>query len=120
MTDGEHFAVAGFLEQPVDRLVAGPAEIGDQADPIVVHVDAQRCCRSVVGELAGLLSYLGQIHAVAAKLLRYGDQQVVALCQLVEILLAEAVLAVVFGSPLGEAREHFLIKREFLGHSRGA
>ena len=50
MADGEDFAIHGLLEHPFERIVAGAPEIRRHADPVDVHVDAERRGRDVVGE----------------------------------------------------------------------
>jgi len=48
VTGSEHFASRGFLQQPVEAVVAGPIEVGRQAGPIQVHIDGDRGGRGPV------------------------------------------------------------------------
>ena len=103
---GEDLAGGRFLEDPLERLVAGAPEVGGDADPVVVHVDAERGGRRVVGETPRFAGDLGQREAEAAELPRHGHPQVAGLAQLVEVLLEEPVVAVVAGGAGAERLEH--------------
>jgi len=66
----------------------------------VVHVHAQRRGRRVAGEAARFARVLVQRVAETAEFLRQGELQIAGGLELVEILLAELVVAVVAGRPL--------------------
>ena len=95
----EHLARHRLLQQPLERAVAAAPQIGDQPDPVEVHVDAERRSGRVIGEPALLAAHLGEVQAAAAQFLRHRHRQIAGAPQVVEVLLEEAVLAVVDGAP---------------------
>ena len=102
----EHLACHRLLQQPLDRAIALAPEIGDQSDPVDVHVDAESRGGRVVAEPALFAAALRERHAAPAEFLRHRHRQVAGALQVVEVLLEEAVLAVVGPAPLGEAAQH--------------
>ena len=102
---GEDLAGHRVLEDPFERPVAAPPEVGGDADPVVVHVGAERGGRGVGGETPGFPGDVGQREAEAAELPRHRHPEVAGLAQVVEILLKEAVFAVVDGGAGAERLE---------------
>ena len=100
------FAVHRADEQPLERLVARPPQVGGHTRPVDVHVDAQRGGVRVVGQAALLLHHLGEGEAAAAELARHRAGEVAGLLQLGEVLGEESVLAVVARRPFRESLEH--------------
>ncbi len=85
-----------------------------------MHVGAEGGGRRPVGEPAGLPHALGEREAESAELARDGHPQVAGLPQVLEVLLEEAVLAVVHGRSLVEAPQK-LIREDRAGVAhRGA
>ena len=95
MAGGEHFAGRGLAQQPLVRLVAGAPRVGDEPDPVVVHVEAQRRRRRVLRQPPRLARGVGERQAEAAEFLREGHLQIARRLQLVEIFLTELIVAVV-------------------------
>jgi len=95
MARGEHLSGRRLLEDPLAGLVAAPPEVGRVAHPVVVHVDAQRGGGGVERETPCLERRLLERQARPAKLFRNRHEQVPRGLQLVEVLLTEAVFAVV-------------------------
>src|SRR5205814_3924327 len=75
-------------------------EIRRVTDPVVVHVDAQRGRRRVLREQTRFARHLRERHARPTELLRNGHLEIASGFQLVEILQAECVVAIVAGRPL--------------------
>ena len=80
----------------VPRVVA----VGDVADPVVVHVEAEGGRRCELRQPAGLARDLDQIHAEAAELPGQRHLQVAGVTELVEVFLKEAIVPVVARRPL--------------------
>ena len=96
----EHFTGRCIFEDPLARLVASAPEIRRGSDPVVVHVDAQRGRRRVLREQTRFARHLRERHARPTELLRNGHLEIASGFQLVEILQAECVVAIVAGRPL--------------------
>jgi hypothetical protein len=103
---GEHAPRGGLLEHPGAALVARPVQVRGDARPVQVHVDRDRRGRRDVREPALQPGHLGERQAGAAEGGGDGDVQVARGLQLVEVLLEEAVVAVVLRGPGVEAGEH--------------
>ena len=116
---GEHLAGRRLLEDPLAGLVAAPPEVGRVAHPVVVHVDAERGGGRVERELARLEAHLLERQARPAELLRDRHEKVPRGLQLVEVLLAEAVLAVVERRPLAALREQGVREHGFRRNRHG-
>ena len=69
--------------------------VGRRADPVVVHVDAERGGRRVAGQPARFTRDVRQREAEAAEFLRHGHLQIAGRFQFVEVFLAELVVAIV-------------------------
>ena len=104
----QHVAGGRPLEHEAARVVAGAQEVGGDAGPVDVHVDGQRGGGGVVAEPAGEPRVLVEADAAAAQLGRDGDVEVARRLELGEVLVEEAVLAVVGRGPLVEAGEHLV------------
>ena len=96
----------GFLEDRLHAVVAHAYHVGGEAGPVEVHVDGDGGGGRVVGELALELHHLGEVETSAAVLLRQCGAEVAGPAQLFEVLVEEAVLAVIDGRPFVEALEH--------------
>jgi hypothetical protein len=105
MTGTVGFARHHLLQYPFKGLVALPPEIGGEADPIDMHVDAESRSGRVIGQPALLPAALRQRHAAAAELGGHVHSQVARSLQVSEIFAEEAVLAVINRAPLGEFGE---------------
>ena len=57
---GEDLAGRRLAQHPLQRLVTGAPQIGGDADPVDVHVDAERRRRRMIGQPPLLPADLGQ------------------------------------------------------------
>ena len=105
---GEDLAGGGLVEDEAARVVAGPRQVGGHAGPVDVHVDGQRRGRRVVGEAAHQRRVLVEAHVPPAQLGGQRGAQEPGRLELLEVLVEEAVLAVVDGRSLVEAGEHLV------------
>jgi hypothetical protein len=105
---------------PSHAVVTKAAEVGGHARPVVVHVDRHGRRGGVVGETLLQAPDRCQIEAGAPALHRESGEQVAAVTQLGEVLVEEAVLAVVHRGPGVEAGEHVVgqDRRRVDGRSR--
>ena len=95
MPGREHFALGRVSKNPFADLSPARQLIGGVADPVVVHVDAQRGRGRVLGQPPRLARDLGEREAVSAEFLRHGHLEIAGRLELVEIFLTEAIVAVV-------------------------
>ena len=91
MAGGEDLAGDGRLEDPAQRRVAGPLELGGDADPVGVHRHRQRGRRGVAGQAALAGGQLGQVEAPAAELGGHGGGEVAEGAQLGQVLVEVGV-----------------------------
>ncbi len=89
-------AACGLAQNPLHRFVAAAPRIGGVANPVVVHVQAERGCGRVLGQAARFTANLYERKPEAAELLRHRHLQVAGGFQLVEILLEESIPEVVY------------------------
>jgi hypothetical protein len=115
---GEDVAVGGLLEDPGAAGVAGAVQVGGRARPVQVHVHGDRGRGRVVREAPLEQADLVEAEPRPAELGRDRDVQVARGAQLLEVLVEEAVLAVVQRGPLVEAGEH-LVREDGCGANRG-
>ena len=73
---GEHFAGRCIFEDPLARLVASAPEVRRVADPVVMHVNAQRGRWRVLGEQTRFARNLRERHPQPAELLRDGHLEI--------------------------------------------
>jgi len=99
VTGREDLTSGGITKDPLARRIAAAKQIGGDAHPVVVHVDAQRCRWRVHREAPRFARDLGEGEAGAAVLLRQRHLEVARGLELVEVLLAERVVPVVLGGP---------------------
>src|SRR6266542_3111820 len=95
MSRGENFVRARVLEDEANRLVPSAPAVGRSADPVVVHVQAQRGRRRIAGEAPRFARVLVEGETEAAELLRQRQLQVAGGLELVKVFLAELVIAIV-------------------------
>ena len=108
MARREHLAGRGIAQDPLARLVARAPQVGRVADPVVVHVDAQRRRGRVLCEQARFARHLCERHALPAELLRYRHEEIAGGLQLVEVFPAKRVVAIVLRRPLAATVEKCL------------
>jgi hypothetical protein len=101
-----HLSPDGADQQPLERLVAGPPQVGGHARPVEVHVDAERGRVRVRGEAALLVHDLREGETAAPELARHRAGEVARLLQLVEVLGEEPVVTIVARGARREALEH--------------
>ena len=111
----EHLPRHRLLQNPFEGLVALPPEVRDQADPIDMHIDAERRGRRVIGQPALLAAALGERKTTAAELGRHVHGQVARSLQVSEILGKESVFAVINRAPLGKPGEQVVRQHVILG-----
>jgi hypothetical protein len=80
---------------PLERPIAGAPEVGGDACPVQVHVDGNRGCRRVVRQAPLFAAHLGQGQAPTAELVWNRHAQITRRAQLLEVLIEEAVVAIV-------------------------
>src|SRR5262249_24516625 len=105
VTGGEDFSLARQFEDELDRLVAHAPAVGGRADPVVVHVEAERRRRPVAGPASHLARVLGERGPLAAELLRQRQREITGGLQRVEVLLRELVVTVVAGRAVAASLE---------------
>src|SRR5215471_2545913 len=108
MAGGEDLARHRLLQHSFERSVALVPQIGDQTDPIEVHVDAERRRRSIISETALLAADFGKIETGTPQFFRDGHRQIAGIPQILEILVEEPVLAVVTAASLGELAQRLV------------
>ena len=108
MPGGEDLARHRLLQQPFKRTVAPAPQIGDQPDPIEMHVDAERRRRSMIAEPALLATNFGEIESGPAQFFRHGHRQIADFPQILEILVEEPVFAVVTATSLRELAQQLI------------
>jgi len=99
----EDFACRGLLQDPFERFVAGTPQVGSDADPVDMHVDAEGGRRRVVGEASLALADVGQRQALSAELLGDVHREIAGLPQILEVLLEEAIVPIVGPDTLRES-----------------
>ena len=104
----EHLALGGALEDEPARVVAHLEQVGGDTRPVDVHVDGQCGRRCDVAQSTGQLRVPEQSQPGSAVLGRERTRQVARVAQLGEVLVEEAVVAVVAGCPLIETGQHLL------------
>ena len=103
---------AARVEHPVAGRVAGAVQVGAQPDEVEVHVDGDGGGRRDVGDAALQAVDLGRGRGRAPpNSVGQRGGEVAARPQLLEVLVEEAVLAVVARRPLVEAGEHLVGQR---------
>ena len=107
MSGGEHLAVQRRIEHPAQRVVAGPVELGGDADPVRVHAHRQRRCRGVASQAALARRHLGKVEAPAAEMLRHGRGQVADLAEFGQVIVEVGVGLVELAGSGAEALQQF-------------
>jgi len=83
-----------------------------------MHIDAERGRRRVVGEAPLLAADLGEIKAAPAEFFRHRHRQIAGAPEILEILVKEAVLAIVSAAPLGKPVQQ-LVGQDVLARLHG-
>ena len=104
---GEHLAVERGVEHPAQRVVAGPVELGGDADPVRVHGHRQRRRRGVASETALAGGHLGEVEAPSAEVRRHGRGQVADVAELGEVVVEVGVGPVELAGAGAEAFQQF-------------
>ena len=107
VSGGEHLAVEGGVEHPAQRAVAGPVELGGDADPVRVHAHRQCRRRRVASEAALAGGHLGEVEAPSAEVCRHGGGQVADLAELGQVVVEVGVGAVELAGAGAEAVQQF-------------
>jgi hypothetical protein len=99
MARGEDFASRRLAEQPFEGLVTTAPKVCGEADPVIVHIRAERSSGRVHRYAACLPGYLRELEAQSTQLRRHRHLQIVSFPQIVEVFLKELVVAVVARRP---------------------
>ena len=111
MAGGEDLPGGRFLEDPLDRRVTGPVQVGGQTRPVQMHVGGQGRGRRPVGQAPLLLAHLHERQTLPSELRGHGELEVASGPEVLEVLVEEAVLPVIDGSSLAETVEQVVGER---------